>query len=93
MGKTPIEEANFRNLIGLHEKYMNNLLSRFDEGIIPDLREYFRDTWTMGLFHDRFNEFNSVIRKQLLENGEVKELMASIQESIESGHEVLRVDE
>lgn len=34
------EVGNFQCLYGLHEKYLNNLASRFVEGLIPDLSRY-----------------------------------------------------
>ena len=32
-----IERTNYLCLYGLHEKYLNNLLSRYSEGLISDL--------------------------------------------------------
>ena len=40
--------------MGLHEKLLNNLLLRYDLGLIPDLFEYFREPWTQAIFHEKF---------------------------------------
>jgi hypothetical protein len=36
LGKRKVPIDNLLCLYGLHEKYLNRLVSRFDEGIIPD---------------------------------------------------------
>ena len=35
-----IASSNLMCLYGLHERYLNNLVSRFDEGLISDLYSY-----------------------------------------------------
>ena len=45
-GKREIPTDNYLCLFGLHEKYINRLCSRFDEGIIPDFVSY------VGLFQN-----------------------------------------
>ncbi|KAJ3210795.1 hypothetical protein HDU67_005006 [Dinochytrium kinnereticum] len=51
---------------GLHERYLNCLVSRFDEGIITDFVTFFADTWALPIFHDRFQDFVEESRKELL---------------------------
>eukprot|EP00912_Choanoflagellata_sp_UC4_P001492 UC4_evm2s940 len=58
MGDIP-DRSNFINLYGLHEKYLNNLVARYDEGLIKDLYQFFRESWSVAVFHDRFLEFAS----------------------------------
>lgn len=41
-------------LYGKHEKLLNNLLMRFDLGLIKDFFSYFREPWVYAIFHDRF---------------------------------------
>eukprot|EP00050_Salpingoeca_kvevrii_P000101 m.141701 g.141701 ORF g.141701 m.141701 type:complete len:252 (+) comp10025_c0_seq1:232-987(+) len=57
LSKNSSQHSNIAMIHGLHEKYLNNLLSRFDEGIIPDLFAFFRESWAVAIFHDRFREF------------------------------------
>jgi len=54
-----LDATNLIKLFGLHEKYLNRLSSRFQEGLIKDFFGFFRDSWTVAIFHDRFHEFIS----------------------------------
>eukprot|EP00731_Ephydatia_muelleri_P029454 Em0020g1098a len=58
------EVGNFQCLYGLHEKYLNNLASRFVEGLIPDLSSYFHEPWVCALMHDRFGDLVDEMREQ-----------------------------
>jgi len=39
VGKEDLFSENMLCLYGMHEKYLNRLISRFDEGIIPDFKK------------------------------------------------------
>ena len=41
-------------LFGKHEKLLNDLLVRFDLGMINDFYSYFREPWTYAIYHDEF---------------------------------------
>ena len=68
LGKEPISVESFLSLIGIHEKYMNNLIQRFQEGIVPDLVSYFDASWAMSLFHDRMADFRNDLKETLLQD-------------------------
>ncbi|TNN18130.1 Cilia- and flagella-associated protein, partial [Schistosoma japonicum] len=53
---------NYIHLFGLHEFLLNHLVSRFDEGLISDFYDYFNETWSLAIYHDRFADFKSEIR-------------------------------
>uniref|UniRef100_A0A095BT79 Uncharacterized protein C20orf26 n=1 Tax=Schistosoma haematobium TaxID=6185 RepID=A0A095BT79_SCHHA len=53
---------NYIQLFNLHEFLLNHLVSRFDEGLIRDFYDYFNDTWSLAIYHDRFADFKSEIR-------------------------------
>ncbi|XP_018650503.1 hypothetical protein Smp_146080 [Schistosoma mansoni] len=53
---------NYIQLFNLHESLLNHLVSRFDEGLIHDFYDYFNDTWSLAIYHDRFTDFKSEIR-------------------------------
>jgi len=53
-------------LYGMHEKYLNRLISRFDEGIIPDFKKFFNEPWAQPLFHDRFRSYMKRLRADLM---------------------------
>ncbi|XP_019642271.1 PREDICTED: cilia- and flagella-associated protein 61-like [Branchiostoma belcheri] len=64
--KQPIENTNLICLYGVHERYLNNLVSRFDEGLIKDFYSYFQEPWCLAIFHDRFSDFRHEVREILL---------------------------
>eukprot|EP00056_Hartaetosiga_gracilis_P008502 m.121627 g.121627 ORF g.121627 m.121627 type:complete len:696 (+) comp12924_c0_seq4:1622-3709(+) len=53
--------SHFVRLIGLHEKHLNNLVSRYNEGLIPDFYEFFMEPWAVAIFHDRFYSFTQTL--------------------------------
>ncbi|XP_078714752.1 cilia- and flagella-associated protein 61 isoform X1 [Lampetra fluviatilis] len=59
----PLPSSNYVHLYGQHEQLLNKLLSRFDEGLIPDLYSYFRQPWCMAIFHDRFQDLQRELRQ------------------------------
>lgn len=62
----PLEVSNLICLYGLHEKFLNNLVSRFEEGLIKDFYSFFRETWTTAIYHDRFPDFRDEVRELLM---------------------------
>lgn len=62
----PLRETdNYLCLYNLHERYLNNMLRRYEEGLIPDLYVFFRQPWACAIFHDRFGDFMDEIKDQL----------------------------
>ncbi|CAH8494803.1 unnamed protein product [Heterobilharzia americana] len=54
---------NYIRLYNVHEYLLKHLVSRFDEGLISDFYAYLDDIWTLAVYHDRFSEFKSEIRR------------------------------
>jgi len=61
-----LDTSNLVSLYGLHERYLNNLLQRYDEGLITDFYSFFREAWCLAVFHDRFKDFRDEIRELLV---------------------------
>lgn len=61
-----LDTSNLVCLYALHERYLNNLLQRFDEGLIDDFYSFFRESWCLAVFHDRFKDFRDEIRELLV---------------------------
>ena len=87
IGKREIPLLNLSCLYGKHEKYLNQLISRFDEGIIKDIfsylifySRYFEEDWALCIFHDRFLEFLSDLRNdgEMKKEGELKQLVEAL---------------
>eukprot|EP01116_Phalansterium_solitarium_P018723 TRINITY_DN5068_c0_g1_i1.p1 TRINITY_DN5068_c0_g1~~TRINITY_DN5068_c0_g1_i1.p1 ORF type:complete len:773 (-),score=250.38 TRINITY_DN5068_c0_g1_i1:17-2335(-) len=73
-GHAALETDNFVKLIGLNEKFANNMAARYDEGVIPDFVSFFRHAWSKALFHDRFPEFVNETRQQFLSLPSIQQL-------------------
>jgi thioredoxin reductase len=66
IGNENLFSENMLCLYGMHEKYLNRLISRFDEGIIPDFKKFFNEPWAQPLFHDRFRSYMKRLRADLM---------------------------
>ncbi|PRP83570.1 hypothetical protein PROFUN_09119 [Planoprotostelium fungivorum] len=72
------------SLIGVHEKNMNQLIQRYDEGSIKDFSAYFDEKWALALFHDGFNQLHSDLKSTFDENQpELLELKKLIAETVD----------
>ncbi|XP_078261715.1 cilia- and flagella-associated protein 61 [Rhinoraja longicauda] len=60
---THLPVTNYICLYGQHERLLNNLCSRFDEGLISDLYRYFHEPWSLCIYHDRFSDFKQEVRQ------------------------------
>jgi len=58
-----IEIENLICLYGIHERYLNNLVQRYDEGLIKDFYSFFQESWCLAIFHDRFIDLRTEIHE------------------------------
>ncbi|XP_065899995.1 cilia- and flagella-associated protein 61-like isoform X2 [Dysidea avara] len=65
LSNKPLEVSNYLSLYGVNEKCINNLLSRHQEELIPDLYNYLREPWAMAIYHDRFVDFQQEVTELL----------------------------
>lgn len=68
--KKPLPSSNLMCLYGVHQRALNNLLARYDEGLIKDFYDYFQEAWATSVFHDRFADFRDEIRELLISSPE-----------------------
>uniref|UniRef100_A0A8C8S1I2 Cilia and flagella associated protein 61 n=1 Tax=Pelusios castaneus TaxID=367368 RepID=A0A8C8S1I2_9SAUR len=66
LSKEPFPVSNYVCLFGQHERVLNNLCSRWKEGLIKDLFSYFREPWSMAIYHDRFIDLKKDLRQILI---------------------------
>ncbi|MCI4389610.1 hypothetical protein PGIGA_G00100130 [Pangasianodon gigas] len=59
----PLPVSNYLCLYGKHQLLLNRLYARFDEDLIHDLYSYFRESWCMAIFHDRFADFQQEVHQ------------------------------
>ncbi|KAK6176372.1 hypothetical protein SNE40_014672 [Patella caerulea] len=70
LSKTEIPCSNLLSLFGIHQKYLNNLLSRFKESLITDFYSFFSESWCQAIFHDRFMDLRDELRELLITSPE-----------------------
>ncbi|XP_070577295.1 cilia- and flagella-associated protein 61-like isoform X2 [Ptychodera flava] len=80
LSKQPVDTGNLLCLYGLHERLLNNMMSRFQEGLIKDFYAFFRETWSLAIFHDRFGDFRQEVRELLIQRPSTD--MASLEEKV-----------
>ncbi|NWW89177.1 CFA61 protein, partial [Rhynochetos jubatus] len=61
--KEPFPISNYVCLYGQHERLLNDLRYRWNEGQITDLYSYFRGPWSMAIYHDRFIDLKKELRQ------------------------------
>ncbi|XP_042645319.1 cilia- and flagella-associated protein 61 [Tyto alba] len=64
--KEPFPVSNYICLYGQHERLLNDLCYRWNEGQITDLYSYFREPWSMAIYHDRFIDLKRELRQILM---------------------------
>ncbi len=81
LGDFPLhyEALNLICLIGTHEKCLNSLVSRFDEGLIQDFLAFVRSWWSMALFHDRWKQFFQELRKFFVAQPDTQQIIQQLQ--------------
>ncbi|KAL7063246.1 hypothetical protein AAHC03_0120 [Spirometra sp. Aus1] len=94
LSKNEFPRSNLIKLFSVHEKALNNLVSRYDEGLITDFYAYFEETWAMAIFHDRFEDFCQEIHELgcTKKDEECEPLISKIRARIES-HRELTLDD
>ncbi|KAJ3084182.1 hypothetical protein HK102_000739 [Quaeritorhiza haematococci] len=86
VGDRKIPMGNLSCLYGMHERYLNRLVSRFDEGIIEDFICFLNEPWALSIFNDRFGEFVQHSRiEMLLHDDDEAEIQQIIQKLTDLG--------
>jgi hypothetical protein len=78
LGSEQLEWPNLQKLVGLPQGYCNRLVLHFDEGLIADLPSWFRQPWSMALYHDRFTELVTALKAELASRDDVKSLIEEL---------------
>ncbi|NXS86992.1 CFA61 protein, partial [Erpornis zantholeuca] len=64
--KEPFPVSNYICLYGQHERLLNDLCYRWRAGQLTDLYSYFREPWSMAIYHDRFIDLQKELRQTLM---------------------------
>ncbi len=77
LGKEEIDYRALVSLVGLHETYLNKLLSRFENNLIDNIPEFLSENWALSLYHDKFS--NLVIKlKAILHEEDIKNIVLNV---------------
>ena len=58
-----IDVDSYMSLYGIHERILNNMVTRFETGYITDFYKYFKQPWGYAVLLDRFNGFlNNLVK-------------------------------
>ncbi|NXO79357.1 CFA61 protein, partial [Sitta europaea] len=64
--KEPFPVSNYICLYGQHERLLNDLYYRWRAGQLTDLYSYFREPWSMAIYHDQFIDLQKELRQTLM---------------------------
>ncbi|KAK7151226.1 hypothetical protein R3I93_012233 [Phoxinus phoxinus] len=62
LSKNALPVSNLLCLYRKHQLLLNHLCSRYHEGLVHDMYSYFKENWSLALYHDRFADFEQEVR-------------------------------
>ncbi|XP_075940895.1 cilia- and flagella-associated protein 61 [Anarhichas minor] len=68
----PLPFSNYPSLFGKHQQLLGQLSSRYRQGLIQDLYSFFRQSWCLAVYHDRFSDFEEELQ-QITSNAETED--------------------
>nr|XP_022903114.1 cilia- and flagella-associated protein 61-like [Onthophagus taurus] len=88
LSKKKIDTTNLYHLWGKHESLLNNLILRYDMGLIEDLFDYFTQPSIYALYHDRYAILNQELNEILtsLSDTPGTSVIEDVIEKIEKNH-------
>lgn len=95
LGQSQPLASNWFSMIGLPERYLHNIISRFEEGILPDLVAFLNERWAHAVFHDRFTGFRMEMQRMFLSHDDVQSIMDGLQRMLDGlpANEPVRVSD
>ncbi|XP_076612600.1 cilia- and flagella-associated protein 61 [Chaetodon auriga] len=64
----PLPVSNYLSLYGKHQQLLGQLSTCYHQGLIQDLHSFFRQSWCLAVYHDRFSDFEQELQ-QIISTG------------------------
>ena len=77
LGDMKVSYSSIVSLVGLHENYLNNLLARYEIGLVTDIMAFLNEDWAYALFHDGFSKLILKL-KAMLQDTEIEKIISHI---------------
>uniref|UniRef100_A0A7S3MYV1 CFAP61 dimerisation domain-containing protein n=1 Tax=Strombidium inclinatum TaxID=197538 RepID=A0A7S3MYV1_9SPIT len=90
MGSEEVVLQSLWSFVGLHENYLNQLTSRFEEGIIPNVVEFLSENWAIALYHEWFGDFCLRMRQSVQRMTDVQAILEKAFEMTKNGEGIAR---
>lgn len=78
------------SFVGLHENYLNQLTSRFENGVISNVTEFLSENWAMALYHEWFGDFCLRMRQGIQGMEDMREILKKVFDESENGEGISR---
>ena len=76
--------------MGLHENYLNNLTSRYERGIIPNVAQFLSENWAIAMYHEWFGDFCLRMRQSIQGLKDVQIILEKAFEMTKNGEGIQR---
>ena len=73
-GQVSVNYNSLTSLVGLHETYLNNLMSRVEVDLVNDIPNFLSENWSMAIFHDNFSKLILKLKTVILEKDNLVEI-------------------
>lgn len=91
IGKSTVEAKNLGRLVGWHESFLNGAVYSYEQGLVEDWIDFFRQSWATALFHDTFPDFANHLRNVLASDTyvySILDLIRAVSDQTSEDHEI-----